>query len=693
MSSNNHKLPYIQNRDISFLRFNKRVIELAANDNIPFFERLKYLTIASTNLDEFFMIRMGSLFDILHIKKDAVDSKTGLNLDEQIKIIYAYVENLNIFHLEAYLGIVEHFKNYQIEITSVKQLTSDEKKEVKEYFKNMIKPILSPQVIDHNHPFPHIESKKEHIGLYMSANSRDVFGLLPVPSTQPLYILHDKSGIKKVLFVQDIILYFIEDVFSMFKIQEKVLFSVTRNADVQLEESFEDALDTRVKIKEMLKKRRRLSVVRLEVNSTLSKEFSSFLTQKFNIDTYQKFQITFPMSYTMFPYMKELIQNKDYLLSFKEFHANRRFKFVKIIPTILNRDIFLTYPYDSFYPFLNLILEASIDPTVISIKITIYRLARRAKLIDYLIQAAENGKEVTVVIELKARFDEQNNIDFSEVLESSGCKVIYGLDTIKIHSKLCVITKQEKNQIRYITQIATGNFNETTVKLYTDFALITAHPGIAKDALAVFDTILLNQHENTYEHLLVSPNYLKHALIHHISNESSKGEDGYIFIKINSLTDIDVIRALVEASQKGVRIDMFIRSITCLLPNVKGYTDNINIYSIIGRFLEHSRLFVFGKQNPHIYIGSADMMTRNTERRIEVATPIYQENIRAYILRYIDTLKKDNIDAKQLDFEGEHKPIYKQSNDLNSQSYMIEHYLDMAPRYKEKTWIEKILKK
>lgn len=693
MSSNNHKLPYIQNRDISFLRFNKRVIELAANDNIPFFERLKYLTIASTNLDEFFMIRMGSLLDILHIKKDALDSKTGLNLDEQIKIIYAYVANLNIFHLDAYVGIVEHLKKYQIEVTSVKQLTSDEKKEVKEHFKNLIKPILSPQVIDHNHPFPHIESKKEHIGLYMSSNSRDVFGLLPIPSTQPIYILHDVSGIKKVLFVQDIILYFIEDIFSMFKIQEKVLFSVTRNADVQLEESFEDALDTRIKVKEMLKKRRRLSVVRLEVNSTLSKEFSSFLTQKFNIDTYQKFQITFPMSYTMFPYMKELIQSKDHLLSFKEFHSNRRFKYVKLIPTVLSRDIFLTYPYDSFYPFLNLILEASVDPTVISIKITIYRLARRAKLIDYLIQAAENGKEVTVVIELKARFDEQNNIDFSEVLESSGCKVIYGLDTFKIHSKLCVITKQEKNQIRYITQIATGNFNETTVKLYTDFALITAHPGIAKDALAVFDTILLNQHENTYEHLLVSPNYLKHALIHHISNESSKGEDGYIFIKINSLTDIDVIQALVEASKKGTRIDMYIRSITCLLPNVKGYTDNIYIYSIVGRFLEHSRLFVFGKDNPHIYIGSADMMTRNTERRIEVATPIYQDNIRTYILRYIDTLKKDNIDAKQLDSEGEHRPIYKQSNDLSSQTYMIENYLDIAPRYKEKTWIEKILKK
>jgi polyphosphate kinase len=357
---------------------------------------------------------------------------------------------------------------------------------------------------------------------------------------------------------------------------------------------------------------------------------------------------------------------------------------------VQKRDILLTYPYDAFYPFLKLIEEAASDPDVLSIKITIYRLARRAKLIDYLTLAAENGKDVTVVIELKARFDEQNNIDFSEILELAGCKVIYGVEKLKIHSKLCVITKQEKGQLKYVTQIGTGNFNETTVKLYTDFGLITSHEGIALDALKVFQSISLNAYKESFDHLLVAPKHFKQTLLDLIEKEASKGQDGYMFLKVNSITDMDIIHALVDASQKGVTIEMIVRGICCILPGVKGYTENISIRSIVGRFLEHSRLYVFGYDLEAMYIGSADFMTRNTERRIEVASPIYSKEIKMYIASYMDVLKSDDVISREINSEGDHKMLTSLNVPFNSQEYMLQYYLDMFP--KKKSFFEKIFK-
>ena len=689
MAKSNIKYPFTQNRDISWIKFNQRVLELSKDSKVPLLERLKFLSITTTNLDEFFMIRLGSLLDIASFKPDAEDSRTGLRITEQIKIIYQTVNNLYRTHEKSYKGIKKALLKEDVEILDLNELTPEELKVVKSFFHSMLEPVLSPQIVDHHHPFPHLESKKEHIGLLLQSEEREVFGLLPIPQVAPLLVLSAKH--KRVVFVRDIIFHYVHQVFSMFDIKEKVIFNVTRNADIQLDESYEDTQDLRIKMKELLKKRKRLSAVRLEVNQKLSEDFEQLFKEKFNIKAYQIFHTFLPFSYDFISQIRDLFDSEDIKrLSDDAFKPYERFKHVNMIQEVQKRDILLTYPYDAFDPFLKLVEEAASDKNVLSIKITIYRLARRAKLIDHLVKAAENGKDVTVVIELKARFDEQNNIDFSEILELAGCKIMYGIDKLKIHSKLCVITRQDKGHIKHITQVGTGNFNEATVKLYTDFGLITSHQGIAEDALRVFQSISLNTYKDTYQHLLVAPKHFKQTLLKHIEDESKKGKEGYMFFKINSITDMDIIKALVHASQQGVKIEMFVRGICCILPGIKGYTENIMIRSIVGRFLEHSRLYVFGYDFAHMYTGSADFMTRNTERRIEVAVPIYDHYNKMFMASYIDVLKSDDVISKEINFEGEHKIIQPFDVPMNSQEYMMHYYLDMFP--KKKTLFQKIFR-
>ena len=682
MSTHNIKHPFTQNRDISWIRFNERVLALSKDPKVPLLERLKFLSIATSNFDEFFMIRMGSLMDIASIKPDAEDSRTGLKINEQIKIIYDVAGDFYKKYDQSYKVFKQDLALRGVEILDVDALTIEEKKSVKTYFQTILAPILSPQIVDHHHPFPHLESKKEHIGLWLKKDGHDVFGLVPIPQVAPLFVL--SSVQKRAVFVKDILMKYVNQIFSMFEVSEKTVFTVTRNADIQLDDSYEDTQDLRIKMKELLKKRKRLSVVRIEVSNKLSTAFETYFKEKFQVSRFQIFKTKAPFHYDFVSQVRDLF-DADALKSLTDgvFKPYQRYKNISMMSEVFKRDVFLTYPYDAFDPFLRLIEEASKDKDVMSIKITIYRLARRAKLIEYLTQAAENGKDVTVVIELKARFDEQNNIDFSEILELAGCKVMYGVDKLKIHSKLCVITKQHRGQIKHITQIGTGNFNEVTVKLYTDFALLTAHQGIAEDALKVFQSISLNAYKDTYDHLLVAPKQFKLALLNLIETESQKGNKGYIFLKLNAITDMDIILALVNASQKGVKIDMIVRGICCILPGIRGYTETIRIRSIVGRFLEHSRLYVFGYDYEHMYIGSADFMTRNTERRIEVAAPIYDQHIKMYVASYVDVLMSDDIMSRMINHEGEHKSFHIKDVPLNSQDYMMTYYLDMFPKQKQ----------
>ncbi|MDA0871993.1 MAG: polyphosphate kinase 1 [Firmicutes bacterium] len=681
----------MQNRDISWLRFNLRVLEQAENQLNPLLERLKFFSIATTNLDEFFMIRMGSLLDIALVKPDANDSRTKLPIKKQIQMIYDFTRNYYLKHEYVYQELIQSLHQKNIFILKPDQLDSEEKKIIKTYFKSMIFPLLSPQVIDRVHPFPHLESKKEHIGVLLKSNDRTMFGLVPIPSNDILFRLPGES--LKFVFVKDIIYKYVDLIFDMFKIEEKVAFTVTRNADIQMDDLYEDSVDIRIKMKEMLKKRKRLAAVRLELSSPISKTFHDFFIEKLNIQSYQFFHVNTPHTHHFVSSLKETMSSKLLQsLSDTPFKPFKRYTNQAMIPTLLNKDMILTFPYDEMTPFLRLLEEAAKDPFVRSIKITIYRLARRAKIVDYLIQSAENGKEVTVIIELKARFDEQNNIDYSEKLEAAGCHVMYGIEGLKIHSKLCVITRQIKGQIQYFTQIGTGNYNEVTANLYTDFSLMTSHQGIGQDAIKVFQSISLSQYDVSYAHLLVAPETLKPKILSLIEHESSKGHQGYIVLKMNALTDVDIIEALVKASKAGVQIEMFVRGVCCLLPGIQGETDNIRVMSIVGRFLEHSRLFIFGKNYEEVYLGSSDLMTRNTERRIEILTPVNDTNLKMYLKNYITVLKKDHIDAKEINWDGSHVAIPNQSQDVSSQVYMMQHYDKMHPTYKKLNWIQKILK-
>lgn len=684
-------MTYMQNRDISWLRFNLRVLDQADNQNNPLLERLKFFSIAITNLDEFFMIRMGSLLDIALVKPDAKDSRTKLAIKDQIERIYEFTRNYYLTHVHVYEKLITSLKEKGIYIVKPDDLNVEEKKTVKTYFKTMIFPLLSPQVIDRVHPFPHIESKKEHIGVLLNSKDRTMFGLVPIPNSEVLFRIPGKQP--KFVFVKDLIYKYVDLVFEMFKIEEKTMFTVTRNADIQLDDLYEDSVDIRIKMKEMLKKRKRLAAVRLESSMSISKTFENFFIDKLNIESYQFFHVSTPHTHHFVSSLKAHLDKKDIqALSELPFKPFKRYAHLSMIDTLLKKDILLTFPYDEMTPFLNLLEEASKDSYVKSIKITIYRLARRAKIVDYLIQAAENGKDVTVIIELKARFDEQNNMDYSEKLEAAGCKVMYGIEGLKIHSKLCVITRQIKGQMQYFTQIGTGNYNEVTANLYTDFSLMTTHQGIGLDAVKVFQSINLNQYDATYQHLLVAPESLKPKILSLIQRETEKAHDGYIVLKMNALTDVDIIEALVNASKAGVHVEMFVRGVCCLLPGIKNETENILVISIVGRFLEHSRLFIFGKSYNDVYLGSSDLMTRNTERRIEILTPVYDNNIKDYFKNYVTVLKKDHIDAKKINWDGAHVSIPNQSLDVSSQVYMMQYHESMHPNYKKLNWFQRLFK-
>jgi polyphosphate kinase len=665
-------LPYTQNRDVSWLKFNARVLEMSLNKETPLLERLFFLKIANNNLDEFFMIRMGSMLDVIHLKPDALDARTKIPIKEQTKLVFEEARKQHQYKDACYDAFIIDAKDILFEITTLKSLSKSEFKEVETFYQTMLVPILSPQLIDQNHPFPHILNKKLHIGLVFE-QERTLFGILPIPNIHPVFTF--KEG-KKGVYVHDILMHYIKEIFKNFKIHATTLFAVTRNADIPYDdEAYDDSYDMRSKMKALLKKRLRLSTVRLEVLEKTDKRLNQFFEEKLNILPFQTFEVSGPMVFD-FDYVFSQVPNEiKHQHKFQPLKPNHnRYSGESIMKHLLKRDIILAYPYDVMDPFLSLMKEAALDKDVLSIKITIYRLAEKASLIDLLVLAAESGKEVIVVIELKARFDEQNNIDFSETLELAGCKVIYGFEQLKVHSKVCVITKRVKAGLQYFTHIGTGNYNETTVKQYTDFSLLTSHEGIGKDAIKVFQSIGMSDLNQSYEHIWVAPVNLKANILKHIELETLKKFKGYICFKINALTDMDMIEALVKASQEGVKIDLIIRSICCLLPGIKEYTEHIEVRSIVGRYLEHSRVYVFGKENPTMFIGSADFMTRNTERRIEVAIPIYDKDIQHFMLHYIGLWLQDTVHGKRIDTEGNHQPILSTAN-VSSQLYYFEHNL------------------
>ena len=666
---------YTQNRELSWLKFNQRVLEEAKDSSVPLLERMKFVSIFTSNLDEFFMIRVGSLYDMSLTDNSTIDSRSGMNPKEQLDAIFAAVAPLYKERDKTYSEIKKLLNPYGVCGLSIKELEQQEKKYVKKYFKDQILPILSPQIVDANHPFPHLLNKELYVIASLKQNGTSMIGIVPVPQfvSDILYLPgHDIRYIR----MEKVIMEYLDVVFDKYEVSNKNYICVTRNADVSPDdEALEINDDFRLLMQETLHKRRRMAVVRMETAEPLDKELEKYFCDKFKITPAQIYRTKMPMKLDyIFSIMDKVPASLKRSLIDEPFtpQPSRYLTDGKVIPQVKKKDILLSYPYESMDPFLRMIKEAAYDPTVLTIRITIYRLAKKARLVEYLCAAAENGKEVTVLIELRARFDEQNNIDWSERLEEAGCRVIYGFEGYKVHSKICLITYRNRNNIEYITQVGTGNYNEKTATMYTDVSLITADKGIGEDAAVFFKNMSIGNLNGSYQHIIVSPTSLKPKVLSLMDEEIKKGTNGRIIMKMNSVTDVDFIQKVSEASNAGVRVDLIVRGICCILLGVKGYTENLRVTSIVGRYLEHPRIFLFGTgADQKIYIGSADMMTRNTEKRVEVACPVYDETIRKQLTHMLKIMLADNVKARELKSDGKYYMKEKGTSKVNSQEYFM----------------------
>ena len=676
---------YTQNRELSWLEFNARVLAEAEDETVPLLERFKFLAIFTSNLDEFFMIRVGSLTDMAALEPNRRDTKSGLTAGEQLSRIYAAVEPLYARRDAAFRDVDARLAQEDLCRTSMDELDSSERKYIKRYFNTMIAPVLSPQVVDSHHPFPHLEGKVLHIAVLLSHKKNERLGLIPVPASLPpiTFLPNDK---RRYLMTEDILLAFADSIFEMYDVLEKTVFCVTRNADVPLDdEPFgSEQVDLRKKMERMLRQRRRMAIVRVELSRPVSSHFKECLHKRFEVTDEQIFlsrSAPLRMSYA-FSLGDYLSDGRRSRLSDPPFIPQQPAMLPagqSLLKTALQRDVLLSYPYESMEPFLQMIREAANDPPVLSVRNTIYRLASKAKLVEYLCAAAENGKDVTVLIELRARFDEQNNIDWSERLEEAGCKIIYGFEDYKVHSKICLITRRERGGVRYITQVGTGNYNEKTARQYTDVSLVTSSESIGMDAAQFFNNMAMSNLNGRYNRLLVAPTSLKNNILSLMDGEIAKGSDGYILLKFNSLTDIDMIEKLHEASCAGVTVEMIIRGICCLLPGVPGKTENITVTSIVGRFLEHSRIYVFGRgENEKMYISSADLMTRNTERRVEIACPIDSPAVRARLHDILFAMQHDTVKARVLQPDGSYQKKPSVPEPICAQDLLMQQAVSMA---------------
>ena len=681
-----------QNRELSWLRFNQRVLEEARDETVPLMERMKFVAIFTSNLDEFFMIRVGSLYDMASADSKKIDQRSGMTAKQQLDAIYRAVSPLYKERDKTYAEIKKQLSPYGVCGLDFKELEQQEKKFVKKYFKEEVMPVLSPQIVDANHPFPHLLSKELYVVANLKQGDKTMLGIIPVPQYIS-NILYLPGYDIRYIRMEKIILEFIDLVFDQYQISDKNYIRVTRNADVSPDdEAYADSGDFRHVMQETLHKRRRMAVVRLEAANSLSKEMEKYFCEKFNIHPECIFRTKMPMKLDfIFAIADKLPDSKKKTLVDVPFSPQPSSMLAegKVIPQIKKKDVLLCYPYESMEPFLQLIKEASTDPEVLTIKITIYRLAKKARLVEYLCAAAENGKEVTVLIELRARFDEQNNIDWSERLEEAGCRVIYGFDGYKVHSKICLITYRNRNEIQYITQVGTGNYNEKTAAMYTDLSLMTADPRIGQDAAEFFKNMSIGNLQGSYQYLIVSPVSLKSSILQMMDEEIRKGKDGRIVMKMNSVTDVDFIRKVSEASCAGVRVDLIVRGICCILPGVPEYTENVRVMSVVGRYLEHPRIFSFGTgKEQKIYIGSADMMTRNTEKRVEVACPVLDEQIRRQINHDLKVMLSDNVKARVMQKDGTYtkRKLKDESSGkmIDSQAVFMEEALKAAEEVQKK---------
>lgn len=644
------------NRELSWLKFNERVLEEAENIKVPLCERLSFAAIYQSNLDEFFMVRVGSLIDQELLGKGERENKTQMTAQEQIRAILPRVQELNTRKDIVYTQIMHSLEKQGVRLVDFHKITQQESARLRAYFQAEIEPLLSPSVIGKRQTFPFLRNRELYaVAALENKSGKKRLGIIPCVNTGSGKIfsrLINVKGSDMYMLSEDLILHYMPRIFKGYQVKEKAIIRITRNADIDADALYDEDLDYRDFMEKLIKKRKKLAPLRLEIEGDLSGETVKALCGHLDLNSCYVYYAKSPLDLS-FAYEIQDLLRKNTQLFFEKRVPQKSPMFSQgqpILDQIRKEDKLLSYPYESIKPFLQMLHEAANDPDVISIKMTLYRMARQSKVVEYLIEAAENGKEVFVLVELKARFDEENNIEWSRLLEDAGCRVIYGLDGYKVHSKLCLITKRSEDRIEYYTQVGTGNYNEKTSRLYTDLSFMTSNVQIGMEAARIFQALAMGQTPDELKHLLAAPNCLQNRVIEMIDGQielAKSGQPSYIGLKMNSLTDKKIMDKLVEASQAGVKIDMIIRGICCLIPGVKGYTENISVRSIVGRFLEHSRIYIFGvKENARVYIASADFMTRNTLRRVEVAAPIENEKLKKLLLDMFDVMLRDNQKAR-----------------------------------------------
>ena len=675
------------NRELSWLKFNERVLEETENEQIPLAERLSFEAIYQSNLDEFFMVRVGSLVDQMTLSGEVRENKTNMTAKEQIRAVLKKVRKLNQRKDAAYEVLTDKLEEFGVSMVNFRRLSIEERAYLEVYFDSEILSLLSPTIVGKRQPFPFLKNKEIYaVCVLQTKSGKEKLGIVPC-SKEVFPELVELPTKNRFMLSEELILHFLPKVFKGYKILSKSLMRVTRNADIDADALYDEDLDYREFMVELIKKRKKLAPVRLELSRDMDETIVKTLCSYLELDTEYVFRSFSPLDLSFVFQLQDRLRARQELFYEKRtpqlspsFNMDR-----SILEQIKEKDKLLSYPFESMKPFLRMLHEAANDKEVVSIKMTLYRLSRQSKVVEALIEAAENGKEVFVMIELKARFDEENNIEWSRRLEEAGCRVVYGLDGYKVHSKLCLITRKTEQGIEYYTQIGTGNYNEKTSRLYTDLSYMTSRVEIGLEAADVFQALDKGETVKETKHLLVAPNCLQNKVIDMIEEEmrhAHKGEEAYIGLKMNSLTDKKIIDKLIDASRAGVKIDMVIRGINCLIPEVSGYTENIRVHSIVGRFLEHSRIYIFGcGERKRIYIASADFMTRNTVRRVEVASPIYDSEIAQRLEEMFITMLSDNQKAREEDQNGKYSLIYRtEDTPLNSQEFFYQTAYENAER-------------
>ena len=675
------KSPYMMNRELSWLKFNERVLNEAGNPKVPLAEMLTFVSIYQSNLDEFYRVRVGTLMDQMDVSEVVRENKTNMTSEEQVKAIIRATRELEEKKTVIYEQLMGELEPKGIRLINFNKLSAEEGKILEEYFDREIAPYLSANIVSKQQPFPFLKNKDIYaVALLESKGGKTRTAIIPCSNNVFRRLIDIPTRKGTFLLSEELILQFLPKFFKNYSVKEKSLIRVTRNADIDTEMIYDEDLDYRDAMENLIKERKRMNPVRMEFTGTLNKKMMHALCKTIHVEKEHVFRSEVPLDLSFVFAIQSYLKNTNAGELFYPRRTPRPTPQLNdkesLIPQILEKDVLLSYPFESMKSFINLLYEAAEDESVVSIKMTLYRLANKSQIVDALVEAAENGKEVVVLVELRARFDEENNIEYSRKLEEAGCRVIYGLNGYKVHSKLCLISRKTEQGVSYVTQIGTGNYNEKTSALYTDLSLITGNQEIGKEAAEVFAALLRGETVEETHLLLVAPKCLQNKVLDMIEEEIQhvkNGEEGYIGIKINSLTDKVIISKLVEASQAGVKIEMIVRGICCLIPGVKGYTENITVISIVGRFLEHSRIYRFGtKERENVYIASADFMTRNTLRRVEVAAPVLDERLKNQLDWMFETMMKDDEKGKCLTEKGIYVDRNLQVQKLNAQECFYE---------------------